>query len=115
MSFVSREDILDLIEEMYASLVNTVKPEFKVVRPFTRLTYADAMLRYATDKRTLRYGLEIADIGDIAARTDFEVFKRPSPPRHRPGPGRPRLRRVHPPPTGRAITSWRSAPAPEGF
>jgi aspartyl-tRNA synthetase len=75
MSFVTQDDVLQLIEELYTSLVQTVKPGFKMVRPFPRLTYADSMLRYATDRPDLRYGLEIADVTDIAAGTDFAVFK----------------------------------------
>jgi aspartyl-tRNA synthetase len=75
MSFVTREDVLQLLEELYYSLSKAVKPDLKVIRPFPRLTYADTMLRYASDKPDLRYALEIADITDIAAKTDFTVFK----------------------------------------
>jgi aspartyl-tRNA synthetase len=75
MSFVSREDVLQLLEELYTSLVRTLKPELKIITPFPRLTYADTMLRYASDKPDLRYGLEIADLTDIASQTDFAVFK----------------------------------------
>jgi aspartyl-tRNA synthetase len=75
MSFVTREDILKFMEELFTSLVRTLKPELKVVSPFPRLAYADAMLRYASDKPDLRYGLEIADLTDIARQTEFTVFK----------------------------------------
>ena len=75
MSFVTQEDVLQLLEELYTSLAKAVKPELKVVKPFPRLTYADVMLRYASEKPDLRYGLEIADITTIAAKTDFTVFK----------------------------------------
>jgi aspartyl-tRNA synthetase len=75
MSFVTQEDVLCLMEELFTSMVQTIKPGLKVVKPFPRLTYADTMLRYASDKPDLRYGLEIADLTDIAARTDFTVFK----------------------------------------
>ena len=75
MSFVTREDVLQLMEELYTSLSMAVKPDLKIVRPFPRLAYADTMLRYASDKPDLRYGLEIADISDIAGKTDFSVFK----------------------------------------
>ncbi len=75
MSFVIREDVLQLLEELYTALAKAVKPELKLIRPFPRLTYADAMLRYATEKPDLRYELEIADITDIAQKTDFTVFK----------------------------------------
>jgi aspartyl-tRNA synthetase len=75
MSFVTREDVIQLLEELYSSLAKAIRPDMKVIHPFPRLTYADTMLRYATDKPDLRYGLEIADITDIAKKTDFTVFK----------------------------------------
>ena len=75
MSFVTQEDVLQLLEELYTSLASTVKPEMKIIKPFPRLTYADTMMRYATDKPDLRYGTEVADITDIADKTDFTVFK----------------------------------------
>ncbi|MHB8104572.1 MAG: aspartate--tRNA ligase [Dehalococcoidales bacterium] len=75
MSFVTREDLLQLLEELYTSLAGAIKPNLKIITPFPRLTYADTMLRYASDKPDLRYGLEIADITDIAKKTDFTVFK----------------------------------------
>jgi aspartyl-tRNA synthetase len=42
--------------------------------PLPRLKYADAMLKYGTDKPDLRYGLEIADVGDLAGQSEFKVF-----------------------------------------
>jgi aspartyl-tRNA synthetase len=75
MSFVTENDVLKLIEELITSLVRTIKPELKVVQPFPRLTYTDVMKRYASDKPDLRYGLEVADITDIAQKTEFKVFK----------------------------------------
>jgi aspartyl-tRNA synthetase len=75
MSFVAQDDVLALIEELVTSLVHTLKPEFKVIQPFPRLTYTDTMARYASDRPDLRFGLEIADITDIAQKTEFKVFK----------------------------------------
>lgn len=75
MSFIEVEDILCLLEELFTSLVETIKPELKVVKPFPRLTYADVMARYGTDKPDLRFGLEIADLSDIAAGSEFAVFR----------------------------------------
>jgi aspartyl-tRNA synthetase len=75
MSFIEQDDILALIEELFTALVKTIKPEIKVVSPFPRLTYAEAMERFASDKPDLRYGLETVDITDIAAKTDFGVFR----------------------------------------
>jgi len=75
MSFVTQEDILQLIEELFTSLAKAIKPEMRLIKPFPRLTYADAMARYASEKPDLRYGLEIADITNIARKTEFGVFQ----------------------------------------
>ncbi|MFC1978249.1 aspartate--tRNA ligase, partial [Chloroflexota bacterium] len=75
MSFVEEEDILHLIEELFTSMVEMVKPEARLIKPFPRLSYAEAMERYGTDKPDLRFGLEIGDLSDIAAQTDFSVFR----------------------------------------
>ena len=75
MSFIEEEDILNLIEELFTTMVETVKPEMRVVKPFPRLAYAEAMERYGTDKPDLRFGLEIRDLSDIVAQSDFSVFR----------------------------------------
>ena len=75
MSFVEEEDILNLMEELFTSMVETVKPELRVIKPFPRLSYADAMARYGTDKPDLRFGLEIRDLSDIVAQSGFSVFR----------------------------------------
>src|SRR5262249_14307156 len=46
----------------------------EVALPLPRLTYAEAMRRYGTDKPDLRYGLEITDVGDLVPQTQFQVF-----------------------------------------
>ena len=74
MSFVEEEDVLGLIEGLYAGLVRKLTPQFKVKTPFQRLSYADAMARFGSDKPDLRYGLEMADVSDLAAETEFRVF-----------------------------------------
>ena len=75
MSFVEEEDILNLLEEMFTSLVETVKPSMRLVKPFPRLSYEEVMERYGTDKPDIRFGLEFRDLTDIAAATDFAVFR----------------------------------------
>ena len=74
MSFVEEEDVLGLIEGLYAGLVRELTPQFKVKTPFQRLPYADAMARFGSDKPDLRYGLEMTDVSDLAAETEFRVF-----------------------------------------
>lgn len=73
MSFVEEEDILNLHEELFTSMLATIKPDMRL-KPFPRLTYAEAMKRYGTDKPDLRFGLEIGDLTDVAAQSDFSVF-----------------------------------------
>ncbi len=74
MSFVDEEDVLTLIEGLYAGMVREITPRFKIQTPFPRITYVDAMARYGSDKPDLRYGLEMADASDLAAETEFRVF-----------------------------------------
>jgi aspartyl-tRNA synthetase len=74
MSFVDMDDIFRVIEgltaEVFARCLGVTIP-----LPLPRLLYPEAMLRYGTDKPDLRYGLEIADVSDLAARTEFKVFR----------------------------------------
>ena len=74
MSFVEEDDVLNLIEELYTRLIDTLYPDKWIMRPFPRMTYAEAMASYGTDKPDLRFDLDMADLTDIAADTDFRVF-----------------------------------------
>ncbi len=75
MSFVSEEDILALIEGLYAEIVETITPEKRASRPFPRLDYREAMSRFGTDKPDLRFGLELADVTELAGESGFQVFR----------------------------------------
>ena len=75
MGFVDQEDILKLMEEMFVAIVENVTPKYKMVKPFPRLTYRESMERFGCDKPDIRYGMEIKDISDIAAKTEFGVFR----------------------------------------
>lgn len=75
MSFVEEKDILDLLEELFISLVETIKPEMRVAKPVPRLTYTEAMASYGSDKPDLRFGLEMGNLSDIVAQSDFSVFR----------------------------------------
>ena len=74
MSFVEEEDVLRLTEDLFTSLVETVTPEKKLVKPFPRLSYQEAVSRYASDKPDLRFGMEMSDVSDLAGETEFRVF-----------------------------------------
>jgi len=75
MSFVEEEDILLLMEQMFTQLVKEVTPQFKILSPFPRLSYAESMSRYGSDKPDVRFGLELKDLSDIMAGSEFEVFR----------------------------------------
>jgi aspartyl-tRNA synthetase len=74
MAFVEMEDIFRVIEGLTAAVFKQCIG-VEVVLPLLRLTYPEAMLRYGSDKPDLRYGLEIVDVGDLAAQTEFQVFR----------------------------------------
>ena len=74
MSFVEQEDILKLTEDLYTGMIESICPEKKLLKPFIRMDYAEAMDRYGSDKPDWRYGLEMTDITDLAKETDFRVF-----------------------------------------
>jgi len=75
MSFIEEEDIFNLLEELFTSMVETIKPEVRVTKPFPRLSYAEAMEHYGTDKPDLRFSLQLGDLTDIAAQSDFSIFR----------------------------------------
>jgi aspartyl-tRNA synthetase len=74
MAFVEQDDVLTVIEGLIADLFQRCLG-VTIPTPLPRLKYADAMLKYGTDKPDLRYGLEIADVGDLAGQTEFKVFQ----------------------------------------
>ncbi len=74
MSFVEQDDILQVIEGLIAAIFEKCLPEAPAPK-VERLKYADAMLRYGSDKPDLRYGMEISDIGDLAGQMEFPLFK----------------------------------------
>jgi aspartyl-tRNA synthetase len=74
MSFVELDDVLGLVEGLVAE-VFTRCLGVTIQLPLPRLKYADAMQRYGSDKPDLRYGLEIVNVSDLAARTEFKDFR----------------------------------------
>jgi aspartyl-tRNA synthetase len=73
MSFVRPEDIFKIIEPMMVEVSRLV--DVKVEHPFPRLTYAEAMRRFGTDKPDTRYGLELIDLSGQLAETDFSLYR----------------------------------------
>jgi len=74
MAFVEMDDVFRVVEGLTAAIFQTCIG-VTIPLPLPRLAYADVMLKYGSDKPDLRYGLEIVDIGDIAAETEFSVFR----------------------------------------
>ncbi len=73
MSFMSQEEILALNEALVAHIFKAVKGiELKL--PFPRLTYAEALDRYGSDKPDTRFGLELVDVSDLVKDCGFKVF-----------------------------------------
>ena len=73
MSFMSQEEILSLNEALVCQIFKTIKG-VEIPRPFPRLTYAEAMERYGSDKPDTRFGLELVDVADIVKDSGFKVF-----------------------------------------
>jgi aspartyl-tRNA synthetase len=76
MSFVEQDDVIELAEEIIAALWSELAG-YEIPRPIPRLTYADAMARYGSDKPDLRFGVELADLTEYFADTPFRVFQAP--------------------------------------
>ena len=76
MSFVHREDVLEVVEGLFTAMVPEVVPHKHLrASPWPRLTYTEAVERYGTDKPDLRFGLELYDLSDVFAKSNFRVFQ----------------------------------------
>jgi len=73
-SFVGQDDIIRLVEGMLASMFSSALG-IEVPVPFPRITYADAMDRFGSDKPDTRYAMEITDLGELLAGTEFKIFR----------------------------------------
>ena len=76
-SFLSQDEIIALMEALVRTLFREVLKQ-ELPDPFPRMTYADAMRRYGSDKPDLRVSLELVDVGDLVAGCDFKVFAGPA-------------------------------------
>jgi aspartyl-tRNA synthetase len=75
MSFVDSEDVIAVAEEIVAALWRLIG--YEVPLPLPRMTYADAMRRFGSDKPDLRFGLELVECTDYFKDTPFRVFQAP--------------------------------------
>ncbi|GAA0926018.1 aspartate--tRNA ligase [Pseudonocardia zijingensis] len=76
MSFVEQDDVIELGESIVAALWKELAG-YEVPLPIPRLTYAEAMARYGSDKPDLRFGVELTELTDYFADTSFRVFQAP--------------------------------------
>ncbi len=76
-SFMDEQAITDLVEEMIRKLFAEVL-QVELPNPFPRLTYAETMRRYGSDKPDLRIPLELVDVADLLATVEFKVFAGPA-------------------------------------
>ncbi|MDQ3911156.1 MAG: aspartate--tRNA ligase [Actinomycetota bacterium] len=75
MSYTTQGEVLELVEGLYTELVEDLTGKEILAKPFPRLTYAEAVDRFGTDKPDFRFGLELKDVSGIAQRSDFRVFR----------------------------------------
>jgi aspartyl-tRNA synthetase len=77
MSFVEREDVISLAEELFTSMVETLLPPKRLLaKPWPRLTYIEAMERFGRDAPDIRFGMELKDVSDLAGECGFQVFEK---------------------------------------
>jgi aspartyl-tRNA synthetase len=73
MSFVAEDDVFAVIEPVYARILRELL-DVEVATPFPRMPHDEMLARFGSDKADLRYGLELADLGDVFAGTGFRAF-----------------------------------------
>ena len=74
MSYTTQDEVLGLVEGLFTEIVEGLAGKTIHQKPFPRLTYAEAMDRFGSDKPDIRFGLEIRDVSPIVATSEFKVF-----------------------------------------
>ena len=76
MSFVHRDDVLDLVEGLFTAMLPAVTPHKKLLAsPWPRFSYNEVVARFGSDKPDVRFGMELYDVGSLFAKSEFVVFK----------------------------------------
>jgi len=75
MSFVEEEDVFTLVEGMLATVFEKTRG-LQITRPFRRMTYAEALDKYGSDKPDIRFGMELEDLSFLGTDSNFEIFRR---------------------------------------
>src|SRR5712692_2070261 len=74
MSFVAREDVIELVEGVYIEIAEKCSPRKLLGKPFPRYSYEEAMRRWGSDKPDLRFEVELVDLSDDVRGTQFNAF-----------------------------------------
>lgn len=72
MSFITQEEILQMMEKMVVETFETLG--YHISHPFPRMTYADAMNNYGSDKPDIRFDMQLTDVSEVVKNVDFKVF-----------------------------------------
>ncbi len=76
MSFVERDDVLALVEQLYSEMIPVVTPHKKLLSsPWPKFSHKEILERYGTDKPDLRFGMELIDVSEPFAKSEFRVFQ----------------------------------------
>jgi aspartyl-tRNA synthetase len=75
MSYTTQDEVLHLVEGLYTEIVEKLTDKEILYKPFPRLTYAEALARFGSDKPDIRFGLELADVHEVARTSEFKVFR----------------------------------------
>src|SRR5690606_9913195 len=76
MSYVHRDDVLNLVEGLFTEMIPAVAPHKKLFSsPWPKFSYKEVLERFGTDKPDLRFGMELIDVADVLAKSEFKVFQ----------------------------------------
>jgi aspartyl-tRNA synthetase len=76
MSFVHRDDVLALVEDLFTKMIPAVTPRKKIISsPWPKFSYHEVLEKYGSDKPDLRFGMELIDVSDVFAKSEFKVFQ----------------------------------------
>ena len=76
MSFVHRDDVLALVEDLFTKMLPAVTPNKKLLSsPWPKFSYREVLEKYGSDKPDLRFGMELMDVSDVFAKSEFRVFQ----------------------------------------
>ena len=76
MSFVHRDDVLALVEDLYTKMLPAVSPHKKLLSsPWPKFSHHEVLEKYGSDKPDLRFGMELFELNDVFAKSEFRVFQ----------------------------------------